>query len=90
MARVKAPTRANMVWRISEEKPMGEWVAAGVPASARPSQGDLSQVARGSWVSSSYDLLNGTDIVEGDDTASGDLIYEFFEIELSSVKPAKE
>jgi hypothetical protein len=78
MAKAKLPARAKMVWRISEEKPMGGWVDSGVPISPRSYQDDLPEVMRGSWVTSSYDLLNGTDIVEGDDTMPGELFDQLF------------
>jgi hypothetical protein len=84
MAKVKLPARANMVWRISEEKPLGEWVESGVPLASRPSRKDLPEVTSGSWVTSSYDLLNGTDVVEGDDTLPGELFDELF-----GAKPGK-
>ena len=74
----KPPVPAKPVWRISEEKPMGEWVDSAVPSPPRPSREGLPQSARGSWVASSYDLLHGTDIVEDDDTIPGELFDELF------------
>ena len=75
-----------MVWRISKEKPMGEWVDSGVPLSPRSSQEDVSELSHGSWVSSSHDLLNGTDIVEGDDTVPGELFDQLFGTESGAIK----
>ena len=88
MAKVKLPARANMVWRITEENPMGEWVDSGKPLSPHASQDELSEVKGGSWISSSYDLLHGTDIVESDDTAPGELFDELFGTKPDENKPS--
>jgi len=61
------------VWRISTDKPGGEWVDA---HSAPPSR-DLdgrSSLPMDSWTTSSMDLLDGVQIVEHDDPpdAAGD------------------
>lgn len=70
-------TRA-VVWRISESVPMGEWVDTGAPLAPRAPRKDLPEVTYGSWVTSSYDLLDGVDVVEGTDTVPGDLLDELF------------
>ncbi len=67
-----------VVWRISESSPMGEWVDVGAPAAPRMPSKDLPEVTYGSWVTSSYDLLNGVEVVEGTDTVPGDLLDELF------------
>jgi hypothetical protein len=77
MPRTKAPPK-KLVWRISASAPQGEWVdptqiAAPIPKLAEP------EVSTGSWVTSSFDLLNGTDIVEVPDAMSPDLFNELFE-----------
>ena len=77
MAKVKLPKRANMVWRITDNKPLGEWVDSGVPVIPQPPAKDLPEVTYGSWVTSSYDLLHGTDVVEGD-TVPGELFDDIF------------
>ena len=87
MAKVKLPVRANLVWRISEERPMGEWVDSSEP---RLSKDDLPQVMRGSWVTSSHDLLNGTDIVEGDDTVPGELFDQLFGTEPGAIEASEK
>jgi hypothetical protein len=74
----KPPVPAKPVWRISEDVPMGEWVDSGSTSPPRPPRKDLPEVSYGSWVTSSYDLLNGTDIVEGDDTVPGELFDQLF------------
>ena len=70
-------TRA-VVWRISESAPMGEWVDTGAPTAPRVPRTDLPEVTYGSWVTSSYDLLNGVEVVEGTDTVPGDLLDALF------------
>lgn len=57
---------------------MGEWVDPTAPTTPRISSKDLPEVTYGSWVTSSYDLLDGTDVVEGTDTVPGDLLDELF------------
>ena len=66
---------AKKVWRISELSPMGEWVNKDAPAPAKGSQ-DLPQVSSDTWVMSSYDLLDGTDVTE--DALPHELFDEFF------------
>ena len=82
----KPPVPAKPVWRISEDVPMGEWVDSGSTSLPRPPRKDLPEVSYGSWVTSSYDLLNGTDIVEGDDTVPGDLFDQLFGTKPGTVK----
>ena len=81
MAKVKSPgSQKKLVWRISERAPKGEWVDPGsVAAPGSVPTGELPEVSSGGWVMSSFDLLNGTDIIEGDDdTLPGDLFDELF------------
>ena len=78
MGRLKTPTSAKLIWRISDEAPMGEWVDSGTATPPRPVKKDLPEVSYGSWVTSSYDLLHGTDVIESDDTVPGDLFDEYF------------
>ena len=79
MARLKAPPSPKLVWRISAQAPNGCWVdpskvevAALTPA--------LPEVSSGSWVTSSYDLLKGTDIHDDADanTIPAHLFDELF------------
>ena len=86
MGRVKMPASAKSVWRISDEAPMGEWVDSGTVTPVRPVKKDLPEVSYGSWVTSSYDLLHGTDVIESDDTVPGELFDEFFGPQGSSAK----
>lgn len=82
ITKLKLPTRK--VWRISADKPMGEWVdsmpapepapAPGVPRGLRDAQGD----GDGHWLMSSFDLLSGSDVSEEEDTIPGELFDELF------------
>lgn len=65
------------VWRISDSAPRGEWVgkSESLPAPKTP---DLPEVTHGSWVTSSFDLLSGSEITEVSDTLPGELFDELF------------
>jgi len=63
----------DLVWRISESAPMGEWVPKGSPV-RKPGAQDSAE----SWVTSSFDLLNGAEAVDVTDSVSGDLFDELF------------
>lgn len=89
----KSTTAGKRVWRISRSAPMGEWVVVKpAPAAVRqptpfvrqpapaaaPPRDDLPEVYSGSWVTSSYDLLSGSDVNEDPDTLPGELFDELF------------
>jgi hypothetical protein len=76
--RGKPTTPARRVWRISESAPMGEWVVLKPEPVVRQPREDLPDVHSGSWVTSSYDLLSGSEVIEGTDTVPGDLLDELF------------
>ena len=61
--------------RIAARAPMGEWVNNLAPAAPKPNE-DLPEVSSGTWVMSSYDLLDGTDVTE--DALPGELFDELF------------
>ena len=65
------------VWRTSERAPMGEWVDKVSAVVSKPNR-DLPEVSYGSWVTSSYDLLDGPEVIEDPDTLPGDLLDELF------------
>lgn len=70
----KKTAPAKKVWRISEKVPKGEWVdkvTSAVPTAKKPTEG-----SDGTWVMSSHDLLDGTDVTE--DALPGDLFDELF------------
>ena len=75
-----------MVWRISEGAPLGEWVDKAAPAARPTKQDQLPDVLYGSWVTSSFDLLSGSDTLEVSDTIPDDLFDELFQPS-SSKKP---
>jgi hypothetical protein len=66
----------KLVWRISERAPMGEWVDAS--RAEEPAASPLPEVSSGGWVISSYDLLQGSDTSEVEDTIPGELFDELF------------
>ena len=71
----KTTAPVKKVWRISESAPMGEWVNEVAPATPKPSK-DLPEVSSGTWVKSSYDLLDGTDVTEDPDALTAELFDE--------------
>jgi len=75
--RRKTTAPAKKVWRISESAPMGEWVDKNAPIAPKPSK-DLPEVSSGTWVKSSYDLLDGTDVTEDPDALPAELFDELF------------
>jgi hypothetical protein len=54
------------VWRITADKPGGEWVDAHSAPPPRDEQ-DRSTLPMDSWTTSSMDLLDGVQIVEHDE-----------------------
>ena len=79
----KPNASAKLVWRISESAPMGEWVKARAQVNAKPAKG-LPEVSYGTWVTSSYGLLDGADVIEDPDTISGDLLDALFALKLDA------
>ena len=57
---------------------MGEWVTQRAPVTDKPPDKDLPDVSYGNWGRSSYDLLDGTEIIEDPDTLPGELLDEWF------------
>jgi hypothetical protein len=85
----KSPAPAKPIWRISDNVPMGAWVDSGSTSPPRPPRIDLPEVSSGSWITSSYDLLHGTDIVEGDDTTvPAELFDELFGTKPGAIEPS--
>ena len=73
----KPTVPAKRVWRISASAPQGEWVDKVEPVIHR-ADADLPEVSYGTWVTSSYDLLDGTEVTEDPDTIPGELFDELF------------
>ena len=82
-----APVK-KLVWRITEAAPLGEFVDPRVLAQ-RPPPPALPEatVSTGGWVVSSFELLHGADVTEGDDTVPGDLFDQLFAAPAPSPKP---
>jgi hypothetical protein len=57
---------------------MGEWVDPAAAPTRPAARTELPEVSSGGWVVSSFDLLQGTDIVEGPHTVPDDLFDELF------------
>lgn len=76
--RITSTTPAKKVWRISQSAPMGEWVIVSSEPATRQPRNDLTEVTSSSWVTSSWDLLSGSAVIEGPDTVPDDLFDELF------------
>ena len=69
----------RLVWRISAEAPLGEWVDPAAVPQLKQSSVEPAEVTTGGFLSSSFDLLRGTDIQEyPGDTVPSELYDEFF------------
>lgn len=84
-ARTPPEDAKRLVWRMTANVPMGEWVPAGSPFEPAPSF-ELPEVSDGNWVTSSYDLLDGMRVVETGDTISDPLMDELFGPQWSAAK----
>lgn len=84
-----APPPVKRVWRISQSNPLGEWIEQAPQGAAKPlstlaqrpgpaANSELPEVSYGSWVTSSYDLLDGSDVTEDPDTLPGELLDDLF------------
>jgi hypothetical protein len=86
--RKEAADFSMLVWRISENTPLGEWVEAHTIPGDLPHHEGLPEVSLGSWAESSFDLLHGTDVSESHDTVPDDLLDELFSPPGGIPKPA--
>lgn len=77
MFRPKTTTSVKKVWRISASAPMGEWVDKSAPPAPKSGKGS-PELSSGTWVKSSYDLLDGTDVTEDPDALTAELFDELF------------
>lgn len=64
------------VWRLMATALHGEYVDVDAPRAPAPPPKDLQEAA--GWVSSSFDLASGLEIVETDDAALANFIGELF------------
>jgi hypothetical protein len=81
MSKARAPLDKRMVWRISPDAPLGEWVdseSTPAPGRARTPKAAPAEVQWGNYLMSSFDLLSGADVCELPDTTPGDLIDGLF------------
>ena len=79
---------AKLVWRISAAAPQGEWVDPSQPVAPPPPKLAEPEVSSGSWITSSFDLLSGTDVVEeGTDSLSPDLFEAMFRAPPAKAQP---
>ena len=68
----------RIVWRMTKRAPLGEWVNLDAPL-VQPIKTELPEVSSGNWVSSSWDLLHGTEVSDNPDTVPLALWDELFE-----------
>lgn len=71
------PGLPGKILRISKRAPMSERIYAKAPTVDAPIA-SLPEVSYGTWVTSSYDLLDGADVIEEPDTIPAELLDELF------------
>ncbi len=89
MSKPKQPPRAKRIWRVSATHPKGEWVDVADPAARPPAQA-APDVSDRSWRSSTYDLLDGSDVKEDSDTVPAELLDESAKPQPGPPEPAEE
>ena len=75
MTRPEQAPRAKRIWRVSAANPKGEWVDV-VAQAERPPGEAAPETSNRSWRSSTYDLLDGSDVKEEPDTVPAELLDE--------------
>jgi len=83
MARVSANKQqpAKLVWRVTANAPMGEYVDPRQAVSNPPASKDSVDPRDNGWLASSLELLGGVRVSEAPmDTLPGDLIDEFYRL----------
>jgi hypothetical protein len=60
----KAAVAKKKVWRISERAPGGEWVDADSAPTPLARDSESGEPSSGGWLTSSMDLLRGTQVIE--------------------------
>ncbi len=78
---------AKLVWRISAAAPQGEWVDPSQPVAPPPPKLAEPEVSSGSWITSSFDLLSGTDVEESPEPLPPDLFEEMFRAAPAKAQP---
>ncbi len=69
----------KLVWRISEDAPLGVWVDSTSASTSSTAETEPSEGPSDSWASSSFDLLHGVDVSENEDTVPAELLEELFQ-----------
>lgn len=85
------PHVARLVWRITDEAPMGEYVRMATAAKdvgTRPKE--PTEIYSGGWVDSSFDLLHGTDVSDATDTLSPDQLDDLFRPDIKEYPGPKQ
>jgi hypothetical protein len=83
MAQFKSgPPAPRRVWRITPDAPSGKYVdvdnvakSTPTPPPVRPEPADPTDIG---WIQSSFDLSDGLDVLEDDDTVPAPLMDELF------------
>jgi hypothetical protein len=71
----KKPAQRRLVWRITPEAPMGEWVDPSLPP---PPRKPVERDHTSGFMTSSMDLLGGADVDSSADTVPDHLFDELF------------
>jgi len=76
------PPAKRRVWRITPDAPSGKYVdvdalAATAPIQA-PARSEAPDLTDTGWIQSSFDLNDGLDVLEDDDTVPAPLMDELF------------
>lgn len=82
----KEPPR--LVWRITADAPLGEYVDPKIAARQKKPKAEGDEVRERSWLGSSLELLGGVRVSETPmETLPGELIDEFFPPDKPEKKP---
>ena len=75
------PPAKRRVWRITPDAPSGKYVdvdAAVAPIQAPVARSEATDPTDIGWIQSSFDLSDGLDVLEDDDTVPAPLMDELF------------
>jgi hypothetical protein len=68
--------KPKKVWRLTPGMTTGEWVDADTPASVPPKDSESPRESSVGWLTSSMDLLGGSQVIEDDGTEPAPLAEE--------------
>jgi len=85
----KGEPGTRKVWRISPSAPAGEWVDPDVPTTQSPAETQPAELSSSGWLTSSMDLLGGSQVIEGEDTEHSPLSDEQKTLPLGTRVPKK-